>query len=513
MIDSFPDVTSMARAVRSGEVSSLELVEEALERADALDAVLGTFISRFDAQAKRDAARIDQARKAGEDLGPLAGVPLGIKDFIATREAPSTGQSLVFDPSWWASRDAPAVNRLRSAGGIILGKTTMAEHAAGRPDPAGPFPIPRNPWDPRRWTGGSSAGTGNGIAAGIFPGGLGTDTAGSVRIPAAMCGITGFKPTRGLISLEGCLPASPSLDVIGPMARTAQDCAALMSLMAPEAMRDTSPARSLRDIRIGVPWELVTNPARGVQAECLDSFEQAVTVLREGGATIVKVEVPDFDAVSAATMLVMIRELFETHRSNLPNRWEDYGRSIRRLAFSGSFVPVAVYEQARRFLCRARASLTARMSDVHALALPAWGTAAPLYQGNGGVPAKETNFTIAWNGLGAPALALPMGFDAGGLPLSLQLIGSPGSDGRTLGIGILYQLETGWHELSPTVDGRAVPAPVPDLDPPYWTGADPADVCAQLSELPRGITDSDLLAIAGLHANLKAAAAAVCSDN
>ncbi|HXZ85567.1 MAG TPA: amidase, partial [Myxococcota bacterium] len=212
---------SLGARLRAGERSSVALVQDCLRSADALDARLGTYLARFDAAALESAAALDAELAAGHDRGPLHGIPLGIKDILAAREGPTTAQSLVLDPLWGAGRDARVVERLRAAGAVILGKTTTMEFAIGEPDREKPFPLPRNPWDLERSPGGSSSGTGNGVAAGLFPAGLGTDTGGSVRIPASFCGVSGHRPTFGLVPKTGCVPLGFSYDSIGPLARSA----------------------------------------------------------------------------------------------------------------------------------------------------------------------------------------------------------------------------------------------------------------------------------------------------
>jgi Asp-tRNA(Asn)/Glu-tRNA(Gln) amidotransferase A subunit family amidase len=188
-------IADAARRLRAGETTATGLLRQVSDAADKLDPQLGVYIRRFPDEAMAAAEQADRELAAGLDRGPLHGIPLGIKDILATKGWATTGQSLVNDPSWWQGQDAPVVARLRAAGAVITGKTTTMEYAIGLPDPDKPFPIPRNPWDPATWPGGSSSGTGAGVAAGLFLGGLGTDTGGSVRIPAAYCGITGLKPT------------------------------------------------------------------------------------------------------------------------------------------------------------------------------------------------------------------------------------------------------------------------------------------------------------------------------
>ena len=220
-----------ARLLAARELSSRELVETCLRRADELDPLLGTFVTRCDDAALAAADEADRLFAAGTVRSPLQGIPLGVKDVLTTADMPTTGQSRALPEAWAPARDAASVARLREAGAVLVGKTSTMELAFGVPDPATGFPVPRNPWALERWSGGSSSGTANGVAAGLFLGGLGTDTGGSIRLPSAFCGITGLKPTRGLVSVDGCIPLAPSLDHVGPMARSARDCAHLLAAL------------------------------------------------------------------------------------------------------------------------------------------------------------------------------------------------------------------------------------------------------------------------------------------
>ena len=225
-------IRDVADKLRRGETTSRRIVEDVLKTSDKLDPILGTYITRFDISALEAADKADQELRAGIDRGPLHGIPLGVKDIISTDEGPTSAQSLAQDPAWGESGDGPLISRLRDAGAVFTGKTTTMEYAIGFPDFNKPFPIPRNPWNTDRWTGGSSSGTANGISSGQFLGGLGTDTGGSVRLPAAYCGITGFKQTFGLVPKSGCVPLGLSYDHIGPMATSVWDCAAMLNVMA-----------------------------------------------------------------------------------------------------------------------------------------------------------------------------------------------------------------------------------------------------------------------------------------
>ena len=292
-------ITDAAAALRAGQTSSVELTRAAYEVADRHDSELGVYLSRFDETALAAAATADAELAAGLDKGPLHGIPLGIKDIIATEEGETTAQSLVLDRAWGAQGDAPVVARLRAAGAVITGKTSTMEYAIGIPDPEKPFPIPRNPWNPEHYPGGSSSGTGGGVAAGMFLGGLGTDTGGSIRFPATNCGITGLKQTFGRVPKFGCVPLGYSYDHIGPMARSAADCAAMLSVLAGHDQRDaTSVDRpvddylsgltgSLEGVRIGVD-PLLEHSSMTVP-ELQSVLDAALTELRAAGATVVPV--------------------------------------------------------------------------------------------------------------------------------------------------------------------------------------------------------------------------------
>ncbi|MEA2142080.1 MAG: amidase, partial [Solirubrobacteraceae bacterium] len=303
--------STAAQAIRENAATSTQLVSEALAAAEIWDPVIGSFIARFDDRARAAAEAADLAVAHGRPLGPLHGVPIAIKDILATEEGPTTAQSVVADPDWGTDGDAVAVARLRAAGAIIMGKTSTMEFAVGLPDASKPFPVPRNPWDPSRYTGGSSSGSASGVASGMFLGAVGTDTGGSIRMPSAFCGITGLKPTFGRVPKSGCLPLGFSLDHVGPMARSARDCALMLGAMA--GYHESDPAAAdvpvpdylaalsgdLRGVRIGV------DPLAGPAAHCLDpavpvALDAALETLAGLGATLVPIELPFYDELCTA---------------------------------------------------------------------------------------------------------------------------------------------------------------------------------------------------------------------
>ena len=455
-------IRDAAAKIRSGESTSRQIVEQALKASDELDLALGTYITRFDESALEAADRADRELQAGTDRGPLHGIPLGIKDIISTDEGPTSGQSLAQDPSWGDQGDGPLIQRLREAGAVFTGKTTTMEYAIGFPDFDKPFPIPRNPWNTERWTGGSSSGTANGIASGQFLGGLGTDTGGSVRLPAAYCGITGFKQTFGLVPKSGCIPLGLSYDHIGPMATSVWDCAAMLNVMAGHHPSDrttvTTPPvdyvaaldGTLDGVRVGV----ITNQSlvEASSDQMMAVFDDAVGELESFGVEITDFEVPLYEALHDGTFLALQAEAFSWHRNQLRDRWLDYGRPTRLTIAKGALISAGDLVQIERVREIARKQLANRMQElgVDLLVSPTTGYAATPFTG---ADKKATSLaamhTPPWNSTGSPALSVPMGFDQDDLPCGMQIIGKPFCDDLVLRLGHHYQQRTNWHTLTP----------------------------------------------------------------
>jgi aspartyl-tRNA(Asn)/glutamyl-tRNA(Gln) amidotransferase subunit A len=453
-----------AAALRSGRLSSVELTQRCLERADALDGKLGTYLTRFDDAALSTAAQADAELEAGVDRGPLQGIPIAVKDILAVADGPTTAQSLVLDPEWGGGREAPAVQRLRAAGAVILGKTTTMEFACGLPDFSKPFPIPRNPWDRSRWPGGSSSGTGNGIAAGLFLGGLGSDTGGSIRIPAAFCGVTGLMPTFGRVPKTGCVPLGFTLDHIGPLARSAWDCAAMLQVIAGGHVSDPSCVdRPVPDylagiddgisgLRIGVMTDQhFVDPDAGTRA----AFDRAVTQFEELGATVTEVSVPYYAEVTAAAMLTTAGESLAFHRNDLRSRWNEYFAATRHILSWGALASAADYVQAQRVRRVGQLALTELFHSVNLVATPTASCGAPTYDTlRAGAVVLRSVHTPYWDAVGNPVIALPMGFTDDGLPVSLQLAAAPFAEQTLLRAGRAFQQATDWHRHTPEMSER-----------------------------------------------------------
>ncbi len=327
-------VTEAAASLRAGDVTSVELTSAMLARADVLDSETGTYVARFDDYAMARAAQADEDFAQGVDKGPYQGIPIGIKDILAMAEGPTTANSLILDREWGAGKDGPVVARLKAAGAVITGKLTTSEFAIGSPDSSKPFAIPKNPWNLDRSPGGSSAGTGNGIASGLIMAGIGTDTGGSIRIPAAWNGVTGLMPTFGRVPKSGCVPLGYSLDHIGPLARSARDSAAMLAIIAGYHPSDESCVDrpvddyvgaltgDLTGLRIGI--ELTNHFPEGSDPALRGCFDAAIAVLADRGADIVEVTLPLYNEVTTALWVMMAAEALAYHHNDLTTRWADY---------------------------------------------------------------------------------------------------------------------------------------------------------------------------------------------
>jgi aspartyl-tRNA(Asn)/glutamyl-tRNA(Gln) amidotransferase subunit A len=425
------------------------------------------FLKRFQSSSRAAAEAADVERAAGSVRGPLHGIPVGIKDVISTSEGPTSGQSLV-DVAPPLMGDAVVTWRLRSAGAIILGKLSTMEMACGAPDADKPFPIPRNPWLTERWAGGSSSGSGSAVATGAVLGALGTDTGGSIRVPAAYCGITGLKPTFGRVPKSGTIPLSHSLDHVGPMARSARGCAMLLNVLAgpdqtdpsasPEPVDDYSATLTgdLTGVRIGVD-RLDRISGDDEDPAVPELLAAAVEVLRSRGASVVSLELPYYEEMSALNKVIMACEGFAHHRAALQGRWRDFGAPTRLFLSIGAMYTAADLVQAQRARAAGRRALERLFRHVDLVITPTVAAGAVRLDEltDKIVKLRMPTFTGYWDSAGTPALSVPMGFTADGLPLGLQICGRPFEEGLVLRAGDAYQQDTDWHLRLPPVSVHA----------------------------------------------------------
>lgn len=466
-----------AQAVRRGRVSALELTRACLERAHAAQPVINCFIAIEEEEALRAARAADRMVKRGAKLGPLHGVPLAHKDMFYRAGRISTAGSKILR-NYRATTTATVAERLAAAGAIWLGNLNMAEFAANPTGHNEHWGDCRNPWNPAHITGGSSSGSGAAVAARTCFGSLGSDTGGSIRLPAAANGVAGLKPTYGRVSRYAILPRVWSLDTVGPLARTVRDCARITGVIAGADPRDpTASAERVPDyerlldgkikgLRIGVPRNYFYD---GVAADVQQRMDESLAVLRKLGARIVRVDVPDLTHVYHLTNAIGQVESAAVYAKWLRERPQDFSLVVRTRSEAGLFVPAVSYLEALNARPRIAAEFVEQVfTKVDVLHAPVMTMPVPTRTettpgGSGEVMALLARLTLNTrpiNFLGLPSLAVPAGFARNGLPVAFQLIGRPFTEDVLFRAGDAYQRETDWHTRQPQLDvaGCAMPA-------------------------------------------------------
>jgi len=452
----YATIRELGARYRRRELSPVEVTQALLARIERLDPVLHAFVTLTADRALADARAAEEALGCGDGRA-LLGIPVAHKDIYLTRGTRTTGGSALL-ADWIPEDDATCVRRWREAGTVLLGKLITHEFAFGIQFPGHRFPPARNPWNLDHIPGGSSSGSGAALAAGLVGGATGSDTGGSIRGPAAFCGIVGLKPTYGRASRAGVLALSWTLDHTGPMARTVEDCAYLLQALAGHDPADPASsrapvddylaplARDIRGVRIGVPRAYFFE---GIDPEIERAFEEALETLRRLGAEVRDVQIPSLHATHSF-LLILMAEAFAYHERDIRQHPELYGDVLRERILTGALVTAAEYTQAQRIraqICRETADV---LREVDVLVTPT--TLKPA-----------TPFTLAqdpdlgfprsnmppFNLTGLPTLALPCGFSSSGLPLSLQLSGRPFDEGTVLRIGHAYEQATTWHTRRP----------------------------------------------------------------
>ncbi len=455
--------------VGSGELSPVALTEALLDRIDALNPILDAFLMVTAERALTQARTAEAEISAGGTRSPLHGIPFALKDIFSTAGIRTTGHSRVCAYSV-PTEDAHSVAKLNAAGGVLLGKLATHEFAHGGPSFDLAWPPARNPWALGHITGGSSSGSGAAVAAGLTPAALGTDTGGSIRLPAAHCGIAGLKPTYGLVSRRGVYPNSFSFDHAGPMAWTSEDCAILLQTIAGHDPHDPASAdhaipdyraaltEDLKGLRIGVvrhfhEEDIATSPATA------NAFDAAIDVLRGLGATIDVLRLRPAKQYSDVKITIAESELFEVHSGALRSRPGDFGEDFLGRVLGASLISGSDYVAAQRERRVMLTEFAAVWRRYDALLCPTTPGTAPEF----GVWRTElfwqkASFTTPFNISAGPALSVCMGFDSG-LPLALQIAGRPFDDATVLRIGHAYEQATAWRGRRPTIQaGMTAPA-------------------------------------------------------
>jgi amidase len=459
----FMELTALAESIRTREISPVEITRRQLDRIAALDGALASFALVTPENAMADARAAEAQILAGRYRGPLHGIPLAVKDLFWTRGVPTAAGSVVhkdFKPS----EDATVIRRLREAGAVMLGKLQMTEGAYSEHHPQ--VTPPRNPWNARYWAGISSSGPGVALAAGLCFGALASDTGGSIRWPAAANGLTGLKPTWGRVSRHGVFDLAPSLDHIGPMARSVADVSALLAAIAgadpadPASLQEPVPdytmatAQTVKHLKIGVDraWD------RGdVDPQVRAVLDEAERVFRALGAEMIEVRMPD----SAQTVLDWVSicavEAAVTHEATYPSCKKDYGPVLASVLDAGRAMSGFDYQKAllrRTAFC---GRLNALFEGIDLLLAPVQPFAPLSLEtlGTMGLQpkliARLQSFTAPFNMTGQPTLTLPGGFCCGGLPMAIQLVGARLSEATLIRAGADFQRVTDWHRRHPSI--------------------------------------------------------------
>jgi aspartyl-tRNA(Asn)/glutamyl-tRNA(Gln) amidotransferase subunit A len=458
-------LVAVAKAIAAKEFSSHEVTRSCLHRIAQWQPKLNAFMTIESEPALKAAGEADAALAKGENRGPLHGVPLAHKDMYYDAGHVVTCGSLI-RRDFVASSTSTALQRLKDAGSIRLGSLGMAEFAYGPTGHNYHYGAVHNPWKSGYITGGSSSGSGSAVAARLTFAALGSDTGGSVRMPAHFCGVTGLKTTYGRVSRAGAMPLSQSLDTVGPLARTVEDCALLLGLMAgadpedptastlpvPDYIAATS--ASLKGLRIGVPTSFYVDD---LDADVAKALENTIAVLKREGADIVKVELPDQRQLAAASQIVLAVEAAAFHKRWLIERPQDYGPQVLMRLQNGLAIPGVLYLEAMRWRGPALAAHIAATAGVDAVIAPAAPIPAPTIVESdvGNAPDAEaviqrlTRFTRPVNYLGLPSLSIPSGFSSKGLPVGMQLIGRSFDEATLITIGAAFQRATDFHDKVP----------------------------------------------------------------
>src|SRR5438552_7511883 len=460
MVPDFLTIAEAARLIERKELSPIEVVESRLDRIARLDGRLNSFIRVLAEEARADARAAEAEIAADRYRGSLHGIPIGLKDIYETAGVATTGHSKVMQDHV-PRADAFSVARLRDAGAIVMGKLATHEFAVGGPSFDLPWPPARNPWDTTRFTGGSSSGTGASVAAGLVLGGTGSDTGGSIRGPAAFCGLAGIKPTYGLISRMGILPLAFSLDHAGPMAWTAEDCAIMLQAMAgPDPADPGSANRPIPDYRAGLAGDVKglrvglirhfyerDNEANAATRNAIDA---AAKQLAELGCAVRDITLSALPEWSACGMTIMLCEAYSIDEATLRRRFTDFGENFRDRMVLGGLVSGADYVQALRRRRELVDEFDRAMQGVDILMTAAAPSEAPPIDQ---VPKfalfERPSLTIAFNLTGSPAMSVCCGYTEAGLPLSFQIVGKRFDDATVLRLAHTYEQATPWRGRRP----------------------------------------------------------------
>lgn len=479
----FTSIAELAPMLEGRTLSPVELCEALLRRIERYEPLLSAFITQTAERALNAARDAENAMARGEYRGSLHGIPFGLKDIYETAGIPTTAQSKVFR-DYVPTTDATTTARLHDAGGVLFGKLTTHEFAHGGPSFDLPWPPARKPWGGDHVTGGSSSGSAAAVAGGFMPVALGSDTGGSIRGPAGLCGLVGLKPTYGLVSRHGIIANSYSYDHAGPLVRTVEDAAIVLQALAGFDPKDPASANidipdyrasingEIRGLRIGI----IRHFFEGDQAVASDvhaAMEDAIAVFQRLGATVEDVQLRPLEMYQDVKVTQAEPEVFSIHQHDLRSRLTDYGEDFLGRVLPARLITAADYLRASR----ARRRLVAEMAPIYdrfdALLTVGPGPAAKFGRWRVIEFWNKGSITAPFNVTGGPALVQCMGFTADGMPLSLQLAGRPFDEDTVLRLAHAYERETQWLRRRPTLDGVTA-GPLPPIPDPASSDLTPA---------------------------------------
>jgi aspartyl-tRNA(Asn)/glutamyl-tRNA(Gln) amidotransferase subunit A len=457
-------VADAARLLRAKALSPVEYVRALIARIERHDPQLNAFLRFTPEIALEDARRAEGEIMRGNWRGPFHGVPYGLKDIVDYAGLPTTAHSKILIDNI-AKNDACVTEKLRAAGAVFMGKLSTHEFALGGPCFDLPWPPARNPWNRDHFCGGSSSGSGAATAAGLLPAAIGTDTGGSVRNPATMCGVVGMKGTYGLVSRRGVVPLAFSLDHVGPLTRTVRDNALMLDLIAGHDPLDPGSARAgsagyaealgagIKGLRIGAlrhfySRDMVADP------EMASAIEAALKILEELGAVVREVTTHPLAEYLACNRIILSSEAYAIHEAWLRERPGDYGRRTRQRLLSGAFVKAADYINANRVRRKLSRDFHALFEDVDVIV-----TASAMDPPCRIDDDEKIEFTYGrqarapFNVTGGPALAVPVGFSKAGLPLGMQLVAKPFSEALLYRTAHAYEQSSDWGKRHPRLHG------------------------------------------------------------
>ena len=463
--ETYCSIAEIAPLIEQGDLSPVDVVQSSLDRISQLDPTLNAFLQIWGEEALESARTAEQTIASGGYLGPLHGIPVGIKDLVDVAGYKTTGGSKVLENSV-AALDATVVTKLKSAGAIPIGKLNLNEFALGTTGLNSHTGDVKNPWDTTRITAGSSSGSGAAVASGIIPAALGSDTGGSIRMPASLCGIAGLKPTYGRISRAGVLDLSWSMDHVGPMTRTSEDCALLMNVLSGQDSRDPASShqpvpdftsdlgRGLVRLKIGVPTDYFFEDS--IDPEVSGAVRTAIELMATNGAEIVELPMPWVSDGRAINLGVMRPEILSVHKQMLIDKSDLYTPAVLTRIMSGLNVSADDYIAAQRARQWFNHKMAEAMKQVDALITPSVPIRTPTIIESTPGPhySRATDdiadFTGVFDTTGQPSHSIPCGFAGNGMPIGMMITGHPFDEVTVLRVGHAYEQLTNWHQRPPT---------------------------------------------------------------